>query len=427
MFLASGSLHPKNYMQICIIMQRGRATRGKSSRDSASSRSAPAPAPWGAWGRSWLAPARASSATSRTSGTPRSRTSAPRAKKNRRTTTNARNVVLPNNANIQGLIFRNLSAKNANRFRATGRTQRLAVNSYANAHKKAQAVIMKLYDISHQDLPKKMNASKNARHGYASVVNAVWRLYTKGMQANSLDNIVSAFQHIQSVLRIWREAEGSVGRLTASEIFSKSKLIPYQMKSFDNRDWIHFYTALRNGAFPNLTELGLDRLDIDNDGVKLLAKAIASGSLGNLERLYLQSNQIGDAGMSALAGAIASGSLPRLIHLTLDRNKIGDAGMSALAGASGSLGALTLLSLSENNISDDGMKAFAEAIASGSLGNLKALWLSDNKIGDDGMSALASEIANGSLPALIRVVVDDKHMRHPQLVAACRPRGIAMK
>ena len=302
------------------------------------------------------------------------------------------------------------------------------MNSYANAHKKAQAVIMKLYDISHQDLPKKMNASKNARHGYASVVNAVWRLYTKGMQANSLDNIVSAFQHIQSVLRIWREAEGSVGRLTASEIFSKSKLIPYQMKSFDNRDWIHFYTALRNGAFPNLTELGLDRLDIDNDGVKLLAKAIASGSMASLTRLDLHKNRIGDTGMQSFASAITSGSLPNLEQLWLGGNEIGDVGVTALAGAiaNKSLARLTQLDLAQNQFGEAGMTALTGAIASGSLPKLEGLYLSGNKIGDAGTSALAGAIASGSLASLKKLVVPRPHEKNPGLKAACAERNIRL-
>ena len=61
-----------------------------------------------------------------------------------------------------------------------------------------------------------------------------------------------------------------------------------------------------------------------------------------------------------------------------------------------------------------------------SMGTLTALWLDNNNIGDQGMIAFSEAIGNGSLPALQKVVVDSKHERLPQLVAACQPRGITI-
>ena len=54
----------------------------------------------------------------------------------------------------------------------------------------------------------------------------------------------------------------------------------------------------------------------------------------------------------------------------------------------------------------------------------QVLDLGRNRIGDAGISALASACAGGSLPSLKKIIVDYKHMRHPQLMAACQPRGI---
>ena len=53
--------------------------------------------------------------------------------------------------------------------------------------------------------------------------------------------------------------------------------------------------------------------------------------------------------------------------------------------------------------------------------------LRGNQIGDAGVTALAGACASGSLPALKEIWIDGKHMRHPQLVAACQPRGIAIR
>ena len=52
------------------------------------------------------------------------------------------------------------------------------------------------------------------------------------------------------------------------------------------------------------------------------------------------------------------------------------------------------------------------------------LRLNSNKIGDAGVTALANACAGGAMASLTKVVVDTKHERHPQLVAACKMRGI---
>ena len=62
----------------------------------------------------------------------------------------------------------------------------------------------------------------------------------------------------------------------------------------------------------------------------------------------------------------------------------------------------------------------------GALPQLEGLWLNNNSIANVGLSALADAVARGALASLKKIVVDTKHKRHPQLVAACQPRGIAI-
>ena len=47
-----------------------------------------------------------------------------------------------------------------------------------------------------------------------------------------------------------------------------------------------------------------------------------------------------------------------------------------------------------------------------------------NKIGDAGLTALAKAVESGALASLEKIIVGSEHKRHPQLVAACQPRGI---
>ena len=56
--------------------------------------------------------------------------------------------------------------------------------------------------------------------------------------------------------------------------------------------------------------------------------------------------------------------------------------------------------------------------------NMQELYLHQNQIGDAGLSALADALGKGALASLEKIIVDSEHERHPQLVAACQPRGI---
>ena len=86
-----------------------------------------------------------------------------------------------------------------------------------------------------------------------------------------------------------------------------------------------------------------------------------------------------------------------------------------------------VLNLFNNQIGDAGLSAVAEAVGKGALPQLQELYLSGNSIGDVGLSALADVVSRGALASLKEIMVDNKHMRHPQLVAACQPRGIEIR
>ena len=162
-------------------------------------------------------------------------------------------------------------------------------------------------------------------------------------------------------------------------------------------------------------------------GISALADAVSKGALSALKGLNLSVNFIGDAGISALVDSVSKGALPALEALDLSVNSIGDAGISAFAGAcaSGALPALKELYLDINSISDVGMTAFAEAVRKGALASLQILALNNNSIDDDaGLTAFADAVRSGALSALKTIFVHHEHLEHPQLVAACQPRGI---
>ena len=56
--------------------------------------------------------------------------------------------------------------------------------------------------------------------------------------------------------------------------------------------------------------------------------------------------------------------------------------------------------------------------------NMQVLYLANNEIGNPGITALADALGKGALASLEKIIVDSEHERHPQLVAACQPRGI---
>ncbi len=52
--------------------------------------------------------------------------------------------------------------------------------------------------------------------------------------------------------------------------------------------------------------------------------------------------------------------------------------------------------------------------------------LADNQIGDPGLTSLAEACSKGALASLEELFLDRRHHDHPQLIAACEERGIAL-
>jgi hypothetical protein len=221
-------------------------------------------------------------------------------------------------------------------------------------------------------------------------------------------------------------------------------------------------SVLAKGAMANLTLLNLNRNQIGDAGVSSLAQACAGGALASLKELRLFGNKIGDAGVKALAKACAGGALAQLEKLFLYDNKIGDAGVKSLAKACAS-GAVAVPEGVHLGYTCDGSgtspirgvryhltgedydlcaSEYAKLsvqeqqkyeriepteFAMGALAHLTTLRLDYNKIGDAGVKSLAEACASGALASLKELWVDNKQMRHPDLVASCQPRGIKIK
>ena len=120
-------------------------------------------------------------------------------------------------------------------------------------------------------------------------------------------------------------------------------------------------------------------------------------------------------------------SLPSPDLLTFCRlydNNIGDQGAIAIAKALEVNASLKILVLENNNIGDDGAKALASALEVNA--SLKTLDLRVNKIGDAGATAIANAIAVNASLKLESLWVDYTIKHNPQLVDACRAKGVKL-
>ena len=81
--------------------------------------------------------------------------------------------------------------------------------------------------------------------------------------------------------------------------------------------------------------------------------------------------------------------------------------------------------LGANKIGDAGATAIANAIAVNA--SVTELYLSDNKIGDAGATAIAKAIEDNASLKLETLFVDDAILGNPQLVAACRAKGVKLQ
>ncbi len=59
-------------------------------------------------------------------------------------------------------------------------------------------------------------------------------------------------------------------------------------------------------------------------------------------------------------------------------------------------------------------------------GSLAKLWLGENNIGTEGAKAIADAVAASGSLALKKLVVPNRILKHAELVAACRSKGVAL-
>ena len=98
---------------------------------------------------------------------------------------------------------------------------------------------------------------------------------------------------------------------------------------------------------------------------------------------------------------------------------------AALSGGSGALPRLESLWLTTTASAIRGCRPLPPLSAAAGRCRSSRAWTSAIT-SNDGMSALSGALGKGALPALERIVVCDGHEEHPQLVAACQPRDIAI-
>ena len=136
-------------------------------------------------------------------------------------------------------------------------------------------------------------------------------------------------------------------------------------------------------------------LSIQDDAVIPPAIAKALEVNATVTNLFLHENNIGDPGATAIAEALRVNA--SVTELLLSGNKIGDNGAAAIANAIAVNASLKILMLQNTNIGDDGAKALASALEVNASLKLKVLWV----------------------PSAIK--------SNPQLVAACRAKGVELK
>lgn len=163
----------------------------------------------------------------------------------------------------------------------------------------------------------------------------------------------------------------------------------------------------------NLTWLGVDDIDIGDDGIRSLVSTLSSGAFARLEQFSAVGNRIGDDGVTDLCWAAEQGYLSGLLHLNLGSNVVSDRGCASLAAslAAGAFPQLLHFSLARNRVGDDGLAAISDAsFADGFVARPTYIGLGANLIGNPGTVALSRAIAFGAgLSSLQGVWVADNH------------------
>ena len=143
-----------------------------------------------------------------------------------------------------------------------------------------------------------------------------------------------------------------------------------------------------------------------------------------MEGLNLDGNQISDAGVAALASALRGGALPSCTDIGLDDNPGSGAPVVealasperavALAQNASYMAAVVALYYTDLGWDDAQMLTLCGALgaahAGGGLRKLEVLNLAGNKMGDGAMAALAALLEEGAMPNLERLLLNDNQI-----------------
>ena len=125
-----------------------------------------------------------------------------------------------------------------------------------------------------------------------------------------------------------------------------------------------------------------------------------------LKRLNLNDTCLGDDGVEIVAGALANGAAPVLEELEMELNEITVAGAEPLAAALSLKTGLKIINLKENELEDDGALEIARGITG--LTSLQVLDLCTNQIKRGGVCAVAKAVSNKM--ALHVLALDDNEI-----------------
>jgi Ran GTPase-activating protein (RanGAP) involved in mRNA processing and transport len=154
------------------------------------------------------------------------------------------------------------------------------------------------------------------------------------------------------------------------------------------------FQSFADGVRSNTTlqKLDLDFCGLGDQGISILANALASRNTGILE-LHLRCNRITSAGLHTLLENDAE-AVKTLIKLDLRFNPVNSEGATILADALGRnvMPSLRQLRLGRISIEDDGLVALVSALEQNI--SLQILDLESNDFGERGLVALANSLPN---------------------------------
>jgi len=107
----------------------------------------------------------------------------------------------------------------------------------------------------------------------------------------------------------------------------------FTSKAADEQTVSNLYKGTFEAQLGTAKEFIFNNLAWGDEGLAVLAQALAVEALPNLAMLDLSVNKIGDGGCTALAEACAAGALPNLADLMLSQNEIGEGSRASLRQA----------------------------------------------------------------------------------------------